>query len=148
VAERHRQQHQPGDQQQHEHHGKALHQPRLAVEQAAVRTARLDRRMRRPHRPSRAGIRVRAAATATRTTAIPLQASERSNGSANTSNPASETATVRPENANVRPALASLRSIVSGGASPAARSSRNRLASSKRVVDRQPQPGHGHHVDR
>jgi hypothetical protein len=80
--------------------------------------------------------------------ADPAPGQQRSNGSANTSNPASDTATVRPENATVRPALASLRSIAWGGASPAARSSRKRLASSKRVVDRQPQPGHGHHVDR
>ena len=73
---------------------------------------------------------VRAAATATSTTAMPAAPIERNVGSSRTSSPHSETATVTPEKATVRPAVADVRTTASATARPPARSSRKRLTMS------------------
>ncbi len=86
--------------------------------------------IREPAKPSSAGIRVSAAATAITTTLTPAAATAPSTGLVKTKRPDSATATVSPEKATVRPAVAAVRSTAAAMSAPWPRSSRKRFTMS------------------
>ena len=118
------------------------------------RPERRDRRRtgsastRGPSTASSAGSRVSAATIATSTAAIPPKPIERRKTCGKISSPASAIATVSPETATVRPAVAIVRTTASSVLSPRPQLLPEAADHEQAVVDRQPEPEDGDHVDR